>query len=151
VQRLKGDRRYAAREMGAWYWIGVAAGLGAAVGLLAAGLVGRAAIVVGAVLGLAIGFAVDAWQPGGWADVVAGLLGGALAAFGGSVIVRGALRRGGTRGGTATLVAGAAIVAAALAFVPVIGYLEALVLPLFALRLRRRQPERYAGLRTLAK
>ena len=45
----------------------------------------------------------------------------------------------------------AALVAAGLAFVPVAGYLEALALPAFAARLRRRQPERYAGLRTLAK
>jgi len=42
-------------------------------------------------------------------------------------------------------------VTAGLAFVPVVGYLEALVLPGFAARSRRRQPERYAGLRTLAK
>jgi hypothetical protein len=44
-----------------------------------------------------------------------------------------------------------AVVVAALAFVPVVGYLEALALPAFAARLRRRAPERYAGLRTLAK
>jgi hypothetical protein len=67
------------------------------------------------------------------------------------VIVRGALRRGGTAGGTAALVAIAALVAAGLAFVPAVGYLEALSLPAIAGRLRRRAPERYAGLRTLAK
>jgi hypothetical protein len=137
--------------MGAWYWIGVSAGIGAAVGLLAAGVAARAAIVVGAVVGLGLGFAIDAWQPGGWGDWIAGAVGGLLAGYGASVIVRGALRRGGTRGGTATLVAGAALVAAGLAFVPVAGYLEAALLPLFAARLRRREPERYAGLRTLAK
>ena len=49
------------------------------------------------------------------------------------------------------LVAGAALVAAALAWVPVVGYLEALVLPALAARIRRRTPERYAGLRTLAR
>jgi hypothetical protein len=65
--------------------------------------------------------------------------------------VTGALRRGGTRGGTATLVALAALVTAGLAFVPVVGYLEAVALPALALRLRRREPERYAGLRTLAR
>ncbi|MDX6442626.1 MAG: hypothetical protein QOE43_2355, partial [Gaiellaceae bacterium] len=32
-----------------------------------------------------------------------------------------------------------------------LGYLEALALPVLAARLRRRAPERYAGLRTLAK
>jgi hypothetical protein len=137
--------------MGAWYWIGVSAGLGAAVGVLAAGLAARAAAVVGAVVGVGIGYAIDAWQPGSWGDVVAAAAGGLLAGLGAAVIVRGALRRGGTRGGTAILVGGAALVAAGLAFVPVAGYLEALIVPAFAARLRRRQPERYAGLRTLAK
>jgi hypothetical protein len=137
--------------MGAWYWIGVSAGIGAAAGLLAAGIAARVALVLGTLIGLGLGFAIDAWQPGSWGDVVAGAVGGLLAAFGAAVIVRGALRRGGTRGGTATLVAGAALVAAGIAFIPVAGYLEALLLPAFAARLRRRQPERYAGLRTLAK
>ena len=35
--------------------------------------------------------------------------------------------------------------------IPVVGYLEAIALPAVAARLRRRSPERYAGLRTLAK
>jgi hypothetical protein len=137
--------------MGAWYWIGVSAGLGAAIGVLVAGFAARGAAVVGLLVGAGVGYAVDAWQPGSWGDVVAAAVGGALAGLGAAVIVRGALRRGGTRGGTAILVAGAALVAAGLAFVPVAGYLEALALPVFAARLRRRQPERYAGLRTLAK
>jgi hypothetical protein len=49
------------------------------------------------------------------------------------------------------LVGLAAVVTAGLAFVPALGYLEAVVLPALALRLRRREPERYAGLRTLAR
>jgi len=140
--------------MGAWYWIGVSAGLGAAAGVFIAGLSAKAlavAAVVSAAAGLWLGFAIDAWQPGSWGDVVAGAVGGVLAAYGAAVVVRGALRRGGTRGGTAILVAGAALVAAGLAFVPALGYLIALALPVFAVRLRRREPERYAGLRTLAK
>ena len=140
--------------MGAWYWIGVSAGLGAAAGIFIAGLSARAIVIAAAVsaaAGLGLGFAIDAWQPGGWGDVVAGAVGGLLAACGAAIVVRGALRRGGTRGGTAILVAGAALVAAGIAFVPVLGYLEALALPAFAARLRRAQPERYAGLRTLAK
>lgn len=137
--------------MGAWYWIGVSAGLGAAIGVLVAGFAARGAAIVGLLAGAGVGYAIHAWQPGSWADIVAAALGGALAGLGAAVIVRGALRRGGTRGGTAILVAGAALVAAGLAFVPVAGYLEALALPVFAARLRRRQPERYAGLRTLAK
>ena len=60
-------------------------------------------------------------------------------------------RVGGTRGGTALLVAGAAVIAAALAWIPVVGFVEAVALPALAVRLRRRAPERYAGLRTLAK
>jgi len=83
--------------------------------------------------------------------VVGGIVGGTVGALGCVQIVRGALRRGGTRSGTATLVAGAALVVAGLAFVPVLGYLEALALPALAARLHRRAPERYAGLRTLAR
>ena len=140
--------------MGGWYWIGVSAGLGAAAGLLVAGVAARAAAVAAAVAtaaGLGLGFAVDAWQPGGVGDWIVGAAGGLLGGLGALVIVRGALRRGGTPGGTAVLVAGAALLAGGLAFVPVLGYLEALALPALAARLRRRAPERYAGLRTLAK
>ena len=143
--------------MGSWYWIGLCAGLGAGAGVLLAGLAGaaRAVLVAAGVVALAagagIGLAVDGWQPGGWGDVVAGILGGLAGVLGAAQVVRGALRRGGTRGGTAALVAGAALVVAALALVPAVGYLEALTLPLLAARLRRRSPERYAGLRTLAK
>jgi hypothetical protein len=140
--------------MGAWYWIGVSAGLGAAAGVLLAGLGARVAlatIAVAAAVGAGLGYAIDSWQPGGVVDIVAGAVGGLLAAFGAVQIVRGALRRGGTGGGTAILVAGAAVAVAALAWVPAAGYLEALALPALAARLRRRQPDRYAGLRTLAK
>jgi hypothetical protein len=65
--------------------------------------------------------------------------------------VAGALRRGGTRSGLALIVAAAAVGLAAVAFLPVAGYLEAVALPALALRLRRSQAERYAGLRTLAR
>jgi hypothetical protein len=112
--------------------------------LIAAGVVALAA-------GAGIGFAVDGRWPGGWGDVAAGVLGGLAGAFGAAQVVRGALRRGGTRGGTAALIAGAAIVVAAIALVPALGYLEAVALPALAARLRKRAPERYAGLRTLAK
>jgi hypothetical protein len=140
--------------MGGWYWIGVSAGFGAAAGVLVSGFAARlgvVAIAVGAAAGLGLGFVVDAWQPGSWGDVAAGVLGALLGAAGAVVIIRGALRRGGTTGGTAALVTVAAIVLAGLAFIPVVGYLEAVALPAVAARLRRRSPERYAGLRTLAK
>lgn len=143
--------------MGAWYWIGVAAGLGAALGLLVAGLAGsvRGAVIAGAVAavlaGAAVGYAVDSWRPGGIGDIAAAAVGSLLGMLGAAQIVSGTLRRGGTRGGTATLVTVAALAAAGLAWIPVVGYLEALALPAVAARLRRSQPERYAGLRTLAR
>jgi hypothetical protein len=142
--------------MGGWYWIGVCAGLGVGVGVLLAGIAGRgraalAAAVLATVAGAAVGFGIDSWQPGGWGDVAAGAVGALLAALGAAQIVGGALRRGGTRGGTAALVAAAAVVLAALGLVPVLGYLEALALPALAARLRKRAPETYAGLRTLAR
>jgi hypothetical protein len=140
--------------VGAWYWIGVAAGLGAAAGMLVAGLTARVvavAVVVALAAGIGIGFAIDSWQSGGLGDWIAGALGAVAGALGAAVIVRGALRRGGTPGGTAALVSGTALLAAGLAFIPIVGYLEAIVLPAVAARLRRRSPERYAGLRTLAK
>jgi hypothetical protein len=68
-----------------------------------------------------------------------------------AVVVSGALRRGGTRGGLALIVTGIAIGLAGLSFVPLAGYVVALAVPVLALRLRRTQSERYAGLRTLAK
>jgi len=142
--------------MGAWYWIGVSVGLGSAVGVLIAGAVGAGRIVlfaagVALLAGAAIGFGIDEWQPGGWGDVVAAAVGGLLGVLAAAQIVAGALRRGGTRGGTATLVTGAAFVVAGLAFIPIVGYIEAVALPALAARLRRTQPERYAGLRTLAR
>jgi hypothetical protein len=144
--------------MGWWYWIGVSAGLGAAAGVLVAGAVGAAPRVVlgssavaAVLLGAALGFGIDEWQPGEAADVAAGAAGGLLGLLGAAQIVVGALRRGGTRGGTATLLGGAALVAAGIGFVPVVGYLEALALPALGMRLRRARPERYAGLRTLGR
>jgi hypothetical protein len=134
--------------MGDWYTIGLAAGLGVAVGILAAGIVPRryAAPVVAAIVGLGIGLLVENWQ-----EAVGGFAGGLLGALGATPVVRGALRRGGTRGGVAGLIAGAAVVVAALAFVPLVGYVAAVALPALGLRTRSREPERHAGLRTLAR
>src|SRR5215472_3266018 len=125
--------------MGAWYWIGMSVGLGSAVGVLIAGAVGAARTVVFAagvavLAGAAIGFGIDEWQPGGWGDIVAAAAGGLLGLLATAQIVAGALRRGGTRGGTATLVTGTALVVAGLAFVPVVGYVEAVALPILAAR-----------------
>jgi len=138
--------------MGDWYTVGLALGLGTALGVLFAGLLsatplGRAAsVVLGAAAGAAAGLLVE-----DWAEIVGGAAGGLLGAAAAVVVVAGALRRGGTRGGLALIVAAGATGLAALAFVPGAGYLEALALPVLALRLRRTQAERFAGLRTLAK
>lgn len=137
---------------GGWWTIGIAVGWGVALGVLFAGVLGarRGSALLNAVLAAAaavvIGFLV--WS---WPQAVGGFAGAVAGAFAAQQIVGGALRRGGTRGGTALLVAAAALVVAALALVPIVGYLEAVVLPALALRQRRRAPQRYAGLRTLAR
>jgi hypothetical protein len=143
--------------VGTWYWIGVSVGIGVAVGVFYAGFwgTGRSSPVLVPVQAVAIGFglgwAISDWQPGTWADRAGGAAGVALGLLGAVPVVVGALRRGGTRSGTVTLLAGAGLALAGLAFVPALGYLVAVVLPALALLLRRRRPERYAGLRTLAK
>ena len=134
--------------MGAWYTIGILVGIGAAAGILTAALVPRfvVAALVAAAAGIVIGFLAFDWD-----EAVGGAVGGALGGLGATPVVAGALRRGGTRGGTAALVGAGALVAAGLAFVPVVGYLEAAGLQLLGLRLRRREPDRHAGLRTLTR
>ena len=138
--------------MGDWYTIGLAIGLGLAIGVLFAGALsatplGRlAAVILAGLAGGAAGTVIE-----DWAEVGAGAAGGLVGAVAAMVVVGGALRRGGTRGGLALLVAVIAVGLAALAFVPIVGYLEAVVLPAITLRLRRTQGERYAGLRSLAK
>ncbi len=138
--------------VGDWYTIGLALGLGIAIGTLFAGLLsatplGRAAaVVLAGAAGALVGALVDDWT-----ELVAGAAGGLLGAAAAAVVVAGALRRGGTRAGLALIVAAVAVGLAGLAFVPGAGYLEAVALPFLAVRLRRTQAERYAGLRTLAK
>jgi len=134
--------------VGDWYTIGILVGLGAAIGLAATGVLRRAlaglavAVVATVVIGLVFGQ---------WDEAVGGAVGAACGAIGSAPLVRGTLRRGGTRGGTALLLAVAALVGAALAFVPVLGYLEAVAVPALGARLRSRAPDRHAGLRSLAR
>ena len=138
--------------MGSWYWIGVCAGLGVGIGVLLAGLFAgtrialTAALVLAAGAGVAIGYALGQWD-----EAVGGGAGGALGSIGAAQLVMGTLRRGGARFGTAVFVGLAALVLAAVAWIPIAGYLEAALVPAFAARLRGRAPERYAGLRSLAK
>jgi hypothetical protein len=53
-----------------------------------------------------------------------------------------------TRGGTAAVAPGAVLLGA---LVPVLGYIEALGLPTLAGRIRRRMPDKHAGLRSLTR
>jgi hypothetical protein len=139
-------------RVGDWYEIGVALGLGLAAGLLLAGALagwryGLVASVVGAlVIGVAAGLLVK-----GWLGLPGSLLGAVIGAVSASIIARGALRRGATQGGTAFLIASAAVAVAILALVPVAGYVLAVVVPALAARRARNEPDRHAGLRTLAK
>jgi hypothetical protein len=138
--------------LGAWYTIGLFAGIGAALGVLFVGLLASVrlgvvvALVAAAAVAVGLGLGLETWQ-----EAVAGGVGAVLGVFGASRFVGGALERGGTRAGTAVIVGGAALVLAALAFVPVLGYVEAVALPAFGARLRARAGGRYAGLRILAK
>lgn len=148
----RAPRKLDSVPLGGWYWIGVCTGLGVAIGvLLAAVLVGSrmaftAALVLAVGAGVGLGFLI-----GDWPEAVGGGGGGALGAIGSAQVASGALRRGGARFGTAVFVGLAAVVLAALAWIPAVGFLEAAVVPALGGRLRGRAPERYAGLRSLAK
>src|SRR5438128_279403 len=123
--------------MGSWYWIGVCAGLGVAVGVLLAGVLTRtraalaAALVLAVAAGVAVGFALGQWD-----EAVGGGVGGALGSIGAAQLVSGTLRRGGSRFGTAIFITLAAVLIAAVAWIPVAGYLEATLVPALAARLR---------------
>jgi hypothetical protein len=138
--------------MGDWYTIGLALGIGTALGVLFAGLLsstplGRiTAVVLAGAAGAVVGILIEDWT-----EAVAGAVGGVVGAAAAAIVVSGALRRGGTRGGLALIVAAVAAGLAGLAFVPGAGYLVALALPVLAVRLRRTQADRYAGLRSLAR
>ena len=138
--------------MGEWYWIGVCVGLGVGIGVLFAGLLVGTRAVLMAALALAIGAGVAlGYAIGEWDEAVGGGAGGALGAIGAAQLVAGTLRRGGARFGTAVLLGIAAVVLAAIAWIPAAGYLEAAIVPALGARLRGRAPERFAGLRSLAR
>ena len=138
--------------MGDWYEIGVTVGIGVAAGIAFAGVLaglrfGFATTLLGAVVvGVVAGVLIN-----GWIGVGGGIVGAVIGSVSAAAIVRGANRRGATMGGTALLLIGAAIVVALLALVPVVGYLEALLLPVIAARRARQGPDKYAGLRSLAR
>jgi hypothetical protein len=138
--------------VGDWYEIGVALGLGLAAGLLLAGALAgwRYGLVVSLVGALAVGVAAGLLVKG-WLGLPGSLLGAVIGAVSASIIAHGALRRGATPGGTAFLIAAAAVVVGLLALVPVAGYVLAVLVPALAARRARNEPDRHAGLRTLAK
>ncbi len=116
-----------------WYWLGVALGLGVAGGVgRFGGTAERVFAAVAIVAAFAVGFLSSGW---GGAGAFAGL-GLALLFF---------------RNLAREAVLAALLALAALAFVPALGYLEALATPVIGRRLSRRAGERYAGLRILAK
>jgi len=132
--------------------IGIAAGIGVALGLAAGGAFARinrapaASAAVALVLGGVLGWLIVDWKGG-----VAGAVAGALSGFGAGTLARNALRRGGTPAGTAILFAAAGVIALAVSLIPILGFVEAVAIPAVALRSRQRADEKYAGLRTLAK
>ena len=138
--------------MGDWYWIGVSVGLAVGIGVLLAGALAATrtalafAFLLAGGLGVLVGLGLGEWD-----EAVGGAAGGVLGAVGSARVVAGTLRRGGTRVGTAIVLGVAAVVLAALAWIPAVGYLEAAVVPALSARLRGRAPERFAGLRTLAR
>lgn len=135
-----------------WYEIGVTLGLGLAAGVLVAGILGGlrfgfATSVLGAAgIGIVAGWLVEEEI-----GVGGGIAGGVIGALSTAVFVRAALATGGSIGATAVILVGVALAIALLSLLPVVGYVFAIVLPVMAYRRRRRLPERYAGLRTLAK
>jgi hypothetical protein len=132
--------------------IGIAAGIGVALGLAAAGAFARSARApLFAAAAALVGGGLIGWLVFDWKAGVAGAVAGALGGFGAGTFARGAVRRGGTFGGTAGIFAVVAILALALSFIPFVGFIEAIAIPVVGLRSRQRADEKYAGLRTLAK
>jgi hypothetical protein len=138
--------------MGDWYTVGLCLGLGLGIGVVLAGVLAvsrigtAAAAVIGAAAGAVVGLGI-----GDVEETVAGAAGGFVGALAAGAVVQGALRRGATRLGLGAYLGAAGALVLLLAFVPVVGYLASVALPVLAVRMRGRQAARYAGLRTLAK
>lgn len=132
--------------MGAWYWIGVLAGIGAALGVASSVRVRTVSVPAAVIVVIAVAFVAK-----GWPEAIAGVIGVTLGFIGSAPLITGAMRRGGTGLGVSLIIGAFAIVLVGLAFVPVLGYVEAVALPALGLRLRRRRPDTHAGLRSLTK
>jgi hypothetical protein len=138
--------------VGSWYTIGLCLGLGLGFGVILSGLLAGnrvgvgAAVLVGVAAGAAVGYGI-----GEIAETVAGGVGGFLGALAAAAVVHGAMRRGATRMGVAAYLGATGLLVCLIAFIPIAGYLAAVLLPILAARMRGRQAARFAGLRTLAK
>jgi hypothetical protein len=138
--------------VGAWYTIGLSLGLGLGVGVILSALLGvntvgvAVALVSGAAAGALVGVAV-----GGSLETIAGGIGGLLGALSAAAVVFGAMRRGATRLGLASFVGLGGVLVALVGLIPILGYVEAVALPVLAVRMRGREAPRFAGLRTLEK
>jgi hypothetical protein len=132
--------------------IGIAAGVGVAIGLAAGGAFARSdrAPVVAALVAL-IGGGLVGWLVFDWKAGVVGAVAGALSGYGAGTFGRGAIRRGGDYAGTAAILIAAGVFAWALSLIPIVGFIEAIAIPIVGVRSRQRAGEKYAGLRTLAK
>jgi hypothetical protein len=119
-----------------WYALGVALGVGVSTGV-ARGMPRRPALMgthfLAALPGVVLAFLALAW----WA---------VFPIVGAAAVAMLAFRRLSERAAPA-----AAFFSLALAYVPLLGYLETLVAPVAGRRLAQRAAERYAGLRVLAK
>jgi membrane associated rhomboid family serine protease len=138
--------------VGLWYWLGAVLGLGVALGTVVAGLIApvRAGIFLAAILAAAAGYGLALIFVTPFA-ALSGAVGGVAGAVAIAQLCRRTLTRGGTRGATGALIFFLGLIVGGLAFVPALGYLEAGLVVLLALRLRRGGAGRYAGLRTLAR
>ena len=138
--------------MAAWYTIGVTLGLALGIGVILSGLLAvnaagiGAAVLLGTAAGVGLGIPI-----GDTPELVAGAVGGLLGAASAAVVVSGAMRRGATRLGVAAYIGALGLLVMLVALIPIAGYVEAVVLPVLAARMRGRQAARFAGLRTLAK
>jgi hypothetical protein len=120
-----------------WYLFGVVLGLCVAAGVVAERTWRpRTFDVVTGLAAIAVGVAIGLYALPWWALILALL---AFALVAGSLTLSVESRPA------------AFLVAAAVAFVPALGYLEAVAAPLLGQRLGRRAGRRYAGLRVLAK
>ncbi len=84
-----------------------------------------------------------------WAGLAVGAALGAAAAWVASRVIDGAMTGGGTASGVAMLAGGAALVVAAVAIAPAVGYAIVAALAWFAVKARRGAQRKYAGLRVL--